>query len=245
MRPEEPRSPEPPARAERSGEPAREERPVCADSGRRPPATFDARGKLDLPEALLVKEGEARVLELAPCITDLALSRGTLYVHARNLQGGSLQVRTLLADVRVLGTAFAVHFDGQGLGVAVVEGSVELVRSGRVIGRAQAGQRLDGESAGELRQLPLQAELRKHIEERLGLRPASAVQHPAPARPRPRSRPAGGQPAAPPAQSVDFEVERVWRRGAAGPSRELDVGGPPLELDGTPRRNWKLNEEER
>lgn len=217
-------------------------RPRCAAGKSGDLSTFDAAGRLELREALLVKEGDARMLELAPCLTEAALTRGAIYVHARDLAGGRLVVRTALADVTVTGTAFAVYFDDRGLGVAVVEGSVQLSRGLRVVGRVGAGERLDWSPEGERRRAPLQAALRDHIEERLELRsPVSPTR--TPAKPPSKRRVAPARPDAPP-EEVEFGVERVWRRGAVEPSRSLDVGGPPLEPDGTPKRNWKLTDEE-
>ena len=92
--------------------------------------------------ALFVLHGRAQatVSKLEPCLTVLALERGRVTVHARDLGGGTLLVATRRGTVEVHGTVFAVDLEGPsrsprhpdevGLRVAVAEGLVGVTPAG-------------------------------------------------------------------------------------------------------------------
>ena len=64
--------------------------------------------------------------EASPCRTIIALDSGTVAVHAKDLGGGELRVRTSRGDVVVHGTIFAVTRDETSLAVEVVVGNVSV-----------------------------------------------------------------------------------------------------------------------
>jgi hypothetical protein len=64
--------------------------------------------------------------EASPCRTLIALDSGTVAVHAKDLGGGELRVRTKHGDVVVHGTIFAVTQDDASLEVEVVVGNVTV-----------------------------------------------------------------------------------------------------------------------
>lgn len=67
---------------------------------------------------------DARLEQATACATHIALAKGTVVVHAKDLGGGELLVRTRMADVVVHGTLFAVTQSADALTVEVVEGRV-------------------------------------------------------------------------------------------------------------------------
>jgi hypothetical protein len=67
-----------------------------------------------------------RVEEATSCRTIIALDSGTVAVHAKDLGGGELRVRTGRGDVVVHGTIFAVTKDESSLEVEVVVGNVSV-----------------------------------------------------------------------------------------------------------------------
>jgi hypothetical protein len=67
-----------------------------------------------------------RLEEASPCRTIIALDSGTVAVHAKDLGGGELRVRTTRGDVVVHGTIFAVTRDETSLAVEVVVGNVSV-----------------------------------------------------------------------------------------------------------------------
>ena len=67
-----------------------------------------------------------RLEEASPCRTLIALESGTVAVHAKDLGGGELRVRTKRGDVVVHGTIFAVTEDVASLEVEVVVGNVTV-----------------------------------------------------------------------------------------------------------------------
>src|SRR5262249_12334412 len=67
-----------------------------------------------------------RLEEASPCRTIIALESGTVAVHAKDLGGGELRVRTKRGDVVVHGTIFAVTEDDSSLEVEVAEGNVTV-----------------------------------------------------------------------------------------------------------------------
>ncbi|MEM7608753.1 MAG: tetratricopeptide repeat protein, partial [Myxococcota bacterium] len=70
-------------------------------------------------------DGVAEVVEADPCRSVVALREGRIAVHARDLGGGELVVRTARADVRVIGTIFEVDVQ-RSLEVRVSEGIVAV-----------------------------------------------------------------------------------------------------------------------
>ncbi len=67
-----------------------------------------------------------RLEEASSCRTIIALDSGTVAVHAKDLGGGELRVRTTRGDVVVHGTIFAVTRDETSLAVEVVVGNVSV-----------------------------------------------------------------------------------------------------------------------
>ena len=107
---------------------------VCA--GRVAPvgATFVAASdgvssELDLGAvAIAVAEpgAEVRVADVAPCRTVIALDKGRVTVHAKDLGGGELTVHARDGEVTVHGTIFAVTQSTDSLVVEVAEGRVRV-----------------------------------------------------------------------------------------------------------------------
>lgn len=103
--------------------------------------------ELDLgTRALLVSGGNARIAHVLSehCDVRVDLDDGSVAVHARNLRGGRLMVRTPRGDVTVKGTVFEVTFDAaeDQLEVAVDEGFVEV--------QTRGGERFDVRPGGAL-----------------------------------------------------------------------------------------------
>lgn len=69
-------------------------------------------------------DSAVRLIDASPCKTIIELSTGTVTVHAKDLGGGELAVRTKDGEVAVHGTIFAVTETGDSLSVEVVEGRV-------------------------------------------------------------------------------------------------------------------------
>lgn len=99
-----------------------------------PTASFrDAEGGdriLDLGERAFVRveaDSVVSIAELQPCRLVLALERGRVNVHARDLGAGELLVTTTEAQVRVRGTIFSVaRAEDAELTVDVAEGQVDV-----------------------------------------------------------------------------------------------------------------------
>lgn len=86
--------------------------------------------KLDLGLTALAhasSDSAVRLVDASPCKTVIELSTGTVTVHAKDLGGGDLAVRTKDGEVLVHGTIFAVTETGDSLSVEVVEGRVLVV----------------------------------------------------------------------------------------------------------------------
>lgn len=105
-------------------------------------ARRDRRGAvIDLGERarfVLSRGADGAIVEATPCSTTFALRAGGLAVHARDLAGGELVVRTDSGDVVVHGTIFSVSVDAPArpgvppaLQVSVAEGEVGVVVRGR------------------------------------------------------------------------------------------------------------------
>jgi hypothetical protein len=176
------------------------------------------RRRIALARALIVADREAvlRVTALTSCALELALDRGKLAVHARDLAGGRLVVRTPHGTVHVRGTVFGVEVSGQALEVPLIEGKVELERDAASF-TLEAGQTLRLEADAATRHV-VSAAQRSAVLSWLGL-------------PTVRS-----QPAAPSVESAPaVEIDRVWREGMPfrPPAPELPSSiqpdGRPLE----------------
>lgn len=106
--------------------------PACAarPAGDGSKAAFvrDASGqRLDLGMTAFARasaDSNVHLVDASPCRTVIELSTGTVTVHAKDLGGGELAVRTHDGEVRVHGTVFAVTETGDSLSVEVVEGRV-------------------------------------------------------------------------------------------------------------------------
>ncbi len=106
--------------------------PACAS--RRPAANAGfvagaAGPQLDLGATALAVSGrdaEVSLAEASPCRTVISLGAGTVTVHAKDLGGGELVVRTRDGDVTVHGTVFAVTESTDTLLVEVSQGRVEV-----------------------------------------------------------------------------------------------------------------------
>lgn len=81
---------------------------------------------------VLSAQSEATIVSLTPCDLIVRLERGRIVMHARELQGGRLQVISDAGSIAVRGTIFEleVSADGLALHVAVAEGAVDVERGG-------------------------------------------------------------------------------------------------------------------
>jgi hypothetical protein len=95
-------------------------------------------------------DSTVHLIDALPCKTTIELSSGTVTVHAKDLGGGELVVRTKDSGVLVRGTIFAVTETGDSLSVEVVEGKVLVTHKAEkvVIG---AGERLLASELGVAR----------------------------------------------------------------------------------------------
>lgn len=172
--------------------------PACAAA----PAPRDrdaAPERLDFgARALAVAEpgAEVRVARAESCAIRLDLARGRVTVHARDLGGGELRVRTGAVDAVVHGTVFAVEHAADGaVAVDVVEGRVTGERGGSEIASAHAGQRFTVRGA-KVQTVPLGEAART------AMRAALVAGVPAPV----RVPVAPAAPVAPPAAARDATV---------------------------------------
>ena len=138
--------------------------PPCAEAPVPEPRAAAWRGgrrTIDLPgRARFVLFGGARAaLAHEPCQTTLTLDGvGRVLVHAEDLMGGALVVRTSAGDVTVHGTVFDVRIDRRSrLAVAVAEGEVgvgdALVPAGHALWRDGERERVRALRADEVRGL--------------------------------------------------------------------------------------------
>lgn len=104
----------------------------------------------DRARFVLLEGARAELAEQTACRTVLALDRGRVAVHARDLSGGELIVRTSRGDVVVHGTIFDVRAEGDGaeLAVSVAEGVVGVVTGGRELARLHEGDAARVDAAG-------------------------------------------------------------------------------------------------
>ena len=130
--------------------------PACAARVQPVAASFErvqSGQRLDLGAtafAFASSDSTVRLIDAAPCKTTIELSSGTVTVHAKDLGGGELAVRTKDGEVSVHGTVFAVTETGDSLSVEVVEGRVLVAHKAErvVIG---AGERLLASELGVAR----------------------------------------------------------------------------------------------
>jgi ferric-dicitrate binding protein FerR (iron transport regulator) len=104
----------------------------------------EAGQKLDLGVtafAYASSDSTVHLVESLPCKTTIELSGGTVTVHAKDLGGGELAVRTKDGEVLVHGTIFAVTETGDSLSVEVVEGRVLVAHKAERV-TLGAGERL-------------------------------------------------------------------------------------------------------
>ncbi|MET0287931.1 MAG: FecR family protein [Polyangiales bacterium] len=156
----------------------------------------------------------------AECDVSAELRAGSLYVHAEDLQGRALRVRTPHGHVEVRGTIFAVHTSSDALTVEVDEGHVEVFPTdGRTISlRAGQAIRVEARSAQHgSAHLPARNRLRTAVH----LPPHSAK---------------NDVPDAGPAA----EPERVWRTGSVPAPNIPPEPKSSLTEDGRPMRKPHL-----
>jgi hypothetical protein len=94
----------------------------------RPGSRLDA-ARLELGERALFVASQGGVADIslsADCDLHVDLNAGSLFVHARRLEGRTLEVATALGTVVVRGTVFAVHHASGALLVQVDEGTVQV-----------------------------------------------------------------------------------------------------------------------
>ncbi len=143
---------------------------------------------------------EARLERVSRCATTLVLDDGRVAVHAIDLAGGELVVRTPAGEVVVHGTVFDVQFSAGDarLSVAVAEGEVGVVAGGEQVSRLSGGHALDLTEGRALlseiddeRAEGLLETVRQPIRPRPPSRPRAP---PEPDRPPPRGEVVGGVP---------------------------------------------------
>lgn len=189
-----------------------DEPPVARECESRTPAEASRTDShVELGFAAFSRERRSRVevAALEPCRTELRLTRGSVLVHARDLGGGELAVRTDLGDVVVTGTIFRVTRERRRLVVEVAEGSVAVRRDGEVIGRVSASERLVLEG-GEVEHVELAPDRVERLRETThAWAPEQTTQsndHPAI-----DSRVAQREPAEVTARDLPAEADAAWR----------------------------------
>lgn len=91
---------------------------------------------------------EISVDVVEPCMTRISLHEGAIAVHAKDLGGGELRIRTQHGDVVVRGTMFRVENDAKGLKVSVEHGRVSVLQGERELASVPGGQRVEVVGAG-------------------------------------------------------------------------------------------------
>jgi ferric-dicitrate binding protein FerR (iron transport regulator) len=240
-------------------EPKQELAPVV---DRRTCAGWSPAASLDLgPRGVAI--GNAEITSSDPCTTVLALERGRLIVHARDLGGGELFVESGSDRVVVRGTLFAVEREGELLSVEVAEGRVELGDAS-----IAAGERAE-KLRGSIARTPLSDAKRESMMIAVGLiaekvepaiepeielerqRPRSKKKKPAPAPPREESadelmakaheaRKKGDLAAARDLfQRAGRELESAWLSLA---NMELEASRPEAAIEALDRRGRRFGE---
>jgi Tfp pilus assembly protein PilF len=121
---------------------------ACESRGAPVNAAFRSSGEaqaLDLGKiafAVTAPGSEAVLEQSTSCRTVIALHKGRVSVHARDLGGGELLVRTRDAEVAVKGTVFSVSLEGEDVAVEVAEGTVVVQKPGASVRRVTAGTRV-------------------------------------------------------------------------------------------------------
>jgi Tfp pilus assembly protein PilF len=121
---------------------------ACESRGAPVNAAFRSSGEaqaLDLGKiafAVTAPGSEAVLEQSTACRTVIALHKGRVSVHARDLGGGELLVRTRDAEVAVKGTVFSVSLEGEDVAVEVAEGTVLVQKPGASVRRVTAGTRV-------------------------------------------------------------------------------------------------------
>jgi hypothetical protein len=87
-------------------------------------------------------DAEVAITARAPCAVAIDLRSGRVAVHAQDLQGGELRVRTDDGEVVVTGTTFAVEHTLEGMAVELAEGAVRVERPRQPALALAAGERL-------------------------------------------------------------------------------------------------------
>ncbi|MCC7380566.1 MAG: FecR domain-containing protein [Deltaproteobacteria bacterium] len=143
-----------------------------------PPSGHDARFAaqasqlgLELTRARLRASSgaEVEVTELSACRMIVSLSSGDLWVHARELGGGELRVRTPHSEVTVHGTIFRVSAEPEAVEVAVAEGVVEVSGGGAPAALVRRGERIRRGKQGASSTSALPREQTEVILEKLGV----------------------------------------------------------------------------
>lgn len=118
--------------------------------------TLGARAEFVTPPG-----AEISVDLVEPCMTRISLHKGAIAVHAKDLGGGELRIRTGRGDVVVRGTMFRVESDDGALKVSVEHGRVSVLQGERELASVPGGQRVEvvgtGVRRGELSADELQA----------------------------------------------------------------------------------------
>lgn len=139
-------------------------------------------------DAVPAPDTQLRLSELAPCRAIFDLAQGTVFVHAKDLGGGELSVRTPTGEAHVRGTMFSVT-QRDTLEVGVVEGVVEVTAADGTHEKVRAGQKLIvGAKGGPIRQ-SLTGDERQEIERAFDgkvavIAPSDLFDDDAPSRPR-------------------------------------------------------------
>ena len=92
--------------------------------------------------AVAAPGSEAVLEQSTSCRTVIALHKGRVSVHARDLGGGELLVRTRDAEIAVNGTVFSVSLEDGDVAVEVAEGTVVVQKPGASVRRVTAGTRV-------------------------------------------------------------------------------------------------------
>jgi len=86
---------------------------------------------------------EVSVDLVEPCMTRISLHKGAIAVHAKDLGGGELRIRTQRGDVVVRGTMFRVENEDRALKVSVEHGRVSVLQGERELASVPGGQRIE------------------------------------------------------------------------------------------------------
>lgn len=112
-----------------------------------------------LPDGSLVELNTATrvAVDLTPEQRDIRLTRGEAVFEVAKDASRPFVVKTPLADIRAIGTVFAVRSEN-GLEVSVSEGVVSIERDGKVLARVAAGETCTLSASGDVRHEENQAQ---------------------------------------------------------------------------------------